>query len=71
MTRFSGAALRAAREARGLRREELALAVGLTAPTIVLYECGRRRPSLAALERLSDNLCIATDDLFERERVSA
>lgn len=44
------------REIMGLTQEELGKKVGLSAPTISLYESGDRKPELDILERLANIL---------------
>ena len=43
--------LRGARRDAGISQEEVALAVGVSVPTIQSWETGRRSPGLAALRR--------------------
>jgi len=62
---FSGAKLRATRERVGLSREQLALASGLTASTITVYENGYRGPSRPALIRLAAALGTSPRDLVD------
>jgi transcriptional regulator with XRE-family HTH domain len=69
--RFSGAKLRKAREAAGLRREHIAVATERSADSVVSWELGRARPSMDALTRLAACLDVAVGDLFDDEQVSA
>lgn len=66
--RFSGPRLRALRTARNLRREQVALALGRSAPTIAGYELGRVEPTAGVLGRLADVLGCAVDEMFVDER---
>lgn len=66
--RFSGAALRAAREHAGLTVEQLALVAGRSAFTIRDYELGRiGSPSLQALVDIADRLGVELDAFFAQE----
>jgi transcriptional regulator with XRE-family HTH domain len=56
-------AIRIARAARGLRKDELARAAGLDPSYISLLECGKRQPSDAALEALAGALGFTECDL--------
>ena len=56
-------AVRLWREHRGLKAGELAAAAGLSAPYLSQIETGRRRPSVATLERLAGALGVALDDI--------
>ncbi len=55
--------LKAAREAAGLSRQQLALAVGLTRQVIHLYETGQREPTWSVVQRLADTLHVGLDNL--------
>ena len=59
-----GASLRAVRERRGLRQQELAAAAGLTAPQVSSFEAGARLPSVRTLRRLAAALDTTLDALF-------
>lgn len=59
-----GASLRAIRERRGLRQQELAAAAGLTAPQVSSFEAGARLPSVRTLRRLAASLDTTLDALF-------
>jgi transcriptional regulator with XRE-family HTH domain len=64
---FSGDKLRAVREGVGQSREQLALAAGLTASTITVYENGFRGPSRPALIRLAGALGVSPRDLVDED----
>lgn len=59
-----GAALRAVRERRGLRQQELAEMAGLTAPQVSSFESGARMPTVRTLRRLAAALDASLDSLF-------
>ncbi len=59
-----GAALRAIRERRGLRQQELAAAAGVTAPQVSSFESGARMPTVRTLRRLAAALDTTLDALF-------
>ncbi len=59
-----GASLRALRERRGLRQQELAAAAGLTPPQVSSFEAGSRLPSVRSLRRLAAALDTTLDALF-------
>lgn len=59
-----GPRIRALREGRGLRRENLAVAAERSTATIELYENGRVCPPVAVLERLAAVLGVTLADLF-------
>jgi transcriptional regulator with XRE-family HTH domain len=63
---FSGARLADARQAAGLRREAVAVAVDRSLPTIVGYELGRIDPPASVVGRLADAVGCAPGDLYER-----
>ena len=64
---FSGEKLRAERERAGQSREQTALASGLTASTISVYENGYRGPSRAALLRLAAAVGCSPRDLVDED----
>lgn len=59
-----GASLRALRERRGLRQQELAATAGLTPPQVSSFEAGARLPSVRTLRRLAAALDTTLDALF-------
>ena len=63
---FSGSRLADARQAAGLRREAVAVAVDRSLPTIVGYELGRVDPPASIVARLADAVGVAAGDLYER-----
>ncbi len=62
--RFDGRRLRQLREARGMRREALALAVGRSFGALALYERGAASPPAVILGRLAAALGCEVGDLF-------
>lgn len=62
--RFDRAKLKAAREAAGYTREQLACRLGRSFPTVAGYEWGSREPGRDALFALADVLGVGTDDLL-------
>lgn len=64
MSCFSGRALRSARERKGLTREHLAHASGVSYPMLVSYESERNLPPVDKLSRLADALDVPVGDLF-------
>ena len=60
-----GAALRAIRESRGLRQQELAELAGVTAPQLSSFESGARLPAVRTLRRLAAALDTSIDSLFD------
>ena len=64
MPQFDGARLRARRKELRLTREELARFTGRSYSTIVSFELGEFRPSIASLERLCDALGCTPDTFF-------
>jgi transcriptional regulator with XRE-family HTH domain len=64
---FSGTKLREIRERNGFSREQLALASGVAAATVSVYENGYRRPSRAALLRLAAALGVSPRDLVDED----
>ena len=60
--------LKKAREIKGLTQKDLAERLGLSAPSIVAYEAGNKKPSFDILLGLSKELNVSLDDLCETER---
>ena len=60
-----GPAIRRRREAEGLRREALGLAIGRTAQSVMLYELGQVTPPLWVLGRIAAQLGCSVSDLLE------
>lgn len=60
------ARLRAAREMRALKQDELAQRAGLQASAVSHFETGTRKPSFDNLRRLADALEVTTDYLIGR-----
>lgn len=58
--------LRAARELRRLKQDELAKRAGFQASAISHFETGTRKPSFENLRRLADALQVTTDYLLGR-----
>ncbi len=58
--------LRAARELRQLKQDELAKRAGFQASAISHFETGTRKPSFENLRRLADALQVTTDYLLGR-----
>jgi len=56
-----GKAVRRIRQQKNLRQAELAQEAGITASFLSLIETGKRHPSLALLERLSNELDVPMD----------
>lgn len=71
MSTFSGARLRAAREAAGCSSERLAIIIAPSLHTIEAYENGMASPSLATLTRLAAAVGVEPTDLLDRHEVSA
>lgn len=69
--RFSPSRLREHREARGLRREHIAIAIGRGARMVEMYEAGGVVPPTAIVTALADTFGVAVDDLFEDEAAVA
>ena len=65
--RFSGAKLRAEREAAGRKREEIALAIGRSASLVTVYELSYRQPPPPVLMALAEVLGVHVEDFFEVE----
>jgi transcriptional regulator with XRE-family HTH domain len=64
MPQFIGTLLRTRRKELGLTREELARLTGRSYSTIVSFERGEFRPSIASLERLCEALGCTPDTFF-------
>ncbi len=60
-----GRAIRHRREAQGIPREALALAVGRSAESIAGWECGHFSPRLPTLIRLAEVLGCSVSELLE------
>lgn len=60
-----GEQIKAARVAKGFSREELAVAVGKSWPTIRSYEHGKATPPLDVLGALADVLDVTVSSLLE------
>jgi transcriptional regulator with XRE-family HTH domain len=56
----------ALREARGIRREEAAQALGLAYGRLSKYEQGIREPDMATLKRIADYFNVSLDYLYDR-----
>jgi len=63
---FSAVRLRHLREERGITREELAVTIGRSYPSVHQYENGGITPSTEVVERLAGALAVPIDALFER-----
>ncbi len=61
-----GTQLKTLRTARGLRQEQVADAVGVSASAIGAYERGKREPTLAVLAALADFFGVSVDTLLGR-----
>lgn len=55
--------LKALREERGVKREELALAVQTSYSNIVSLELGRSKPSLDLAQKIAQYFNVSTDDI--------
>ncbi len=53
------------RESRGMSQEELALAAGLTQPTLSRFERGGSQPDALALRRLAGVLGVTVDEIHQ------
>ena len=62
---FSHQRLREIRQERDISREQLAVSVGRSYPSIHHYESGGTVPSIAVAERLAEALGVPVSDLFE------
>ena len=63
-SREFGELLRRARERRGMSRNDLGEATGLSYPYISQLETAYRKPSPAAIRKLSDALDVSLDEIF-------
>ena len=63
-TKEFGDLLRTARERRGMSRNDLVEATGLSYPYISQLETAYRKPSPAAIQKLADALGISLDEIF-------
>ena len=63
-TKEFGDLLRTARERKGMSRNDLVEATGLSYPYISQLETAYRKPSPAAIQKLADALDISLDDIF-------
>ena len=63
-TKEFGDLLRTARERKGMSRNDLVEATGLSYPYISQLETAYRKPSPAAIQKLADALGISLDDIF-------
>jgi transcriptional regulator with XRE-family HTH domain len=61
---FDGARLRAAREAAGLTREEVASRIDRSVSTVTLTELNYRPPALETLGAMAAAVGVRVDDLF-------
>ena len=68
---FSPARLRALREAANMPREQLAIAVGRSYPTIHQYETGGTVPTIDVAERMARALEVPVTDLFDQDAAVA
>jgi Zn-dependent peptidase ImmA (M78 family)/transcriptional regulator with XRE-family HTH domain len=59
-----GARIESARQARGLTQAEVAAAVGVSRPTYIAVESGRRRPGPEELARLAELLGVSAHELL-------
>lgn len=60
--------LKELREKKGVSLETVAKAIGLSRPTVNLWETGGRLPSIAALWKLADYFNVSIDELIGRIR---
>src|SRR6478735_4596657 len=63
-TKEFGDLLRTARERRGMSRNDLGEATGLSYPYISQLETAYRKPSPAAIRKLADALDVSLDEIF-------
>lgn len=66
-----GRRVRTLRLQQGMTQEQLAEAAGLSVPYVSHIECGRKRASLASLERLSEAFGITVDRLLSGVQTQA
>lgn len=71
MERFSGPALRAARERAGKTREQLACDIGRGLQSIKNYENKGHQPNSTVLPRLAEALGVRVGELFEDIEVAS
>ena len=57
--------LRACRKQKGLTQSQLGGLVGLSGPTIRMYELGLRRPSIDTLKKIASIFDLSTDALLD------
>lgn len=57
--------IRRRRQAAGLTRERLAVAIGRSFPSVVSYESGHIQPPVAVLVRIAAELGCTVDDLLD------
>jgi transcriptional regulator with XRE-family HTH domain len=69
--RFNGTRLRQVREASGLRREHVAVAIGRGSETVAAYEAGRIDPPASVVASLADALGCDVAEFFDRAEVVA
>lgn len=67
---LSGSRIRAARESAGLTRTELAVEVGRSEQTIILYETGRHPAPTEIVVRIAEVLGIHPGELFDDDQES-
>jgi transcriptional regulator with XRE-family HTH domain len=65
MSQFSGAHIRAIRIRQHLRREQVAVAAGVSATALARYELNDAVPNVNAAARLADALGVTIGDLFD------
>ena len=59
--------LRSCRKQKGLTQGQLGALVGLSGPTIRMYELGLRRPTIDTLKKIANVFNLSTDVLLENE----
>lgn len=57
--------IEAMRKQRRMTQTELAIAVGVTQPSISDYESGKKRPTIDTAKKLADALGCTVDDLLK------
>ena len=62
--------LKSIRKSRGVSQKELADALGVSASTVSMYECGSREPSVPLIERICTALDVSPSELFGFEGVT-
>ena len=55
------------REAAGMSQRELGERIGISGPTVAMWESGENRPSLTNLEKLADVLGVSIDAILGRD----